>query len=199
MRRTGLVLFGAAMLACGPVLAADPAPCAGSSAPPALAALVQRMAAQPLHYGGDISGTLPARAGTGDAAGAPNPVPAHLMLAVGYADGQGRLAGDALVMDPTRHLVDTATVSGQVQPGPAGQCRLLLQFTDGETATVDGTCTPQLLSGALALSPRRPGWITRTLTWWNDRELPGRVWMDRDSFASPFETMPASCAAPAPV
>ncbi|MCQ8239422.1 hypothetical protein [Rhizosaccharibacter radicis] len=164
--------------------------CTAGAPTPALSSLVARMAAQPFRFGGDVAGTLPDTVADPDR-GSRLPAPSRLLIALGPVGTDGRSSGDALLMDGARRLIATGTVQAAVNA--AGDCRVSMAFSDGERAELDGTCRADTISGPLTLQGRRPGFIRRVASWWDDRRVDGWAWMDRASFDVPFRQPAGVC------
>ena len=132
-------------------------------------ALVRRMAAQPLRYGGILRG----------------PVDGHVLIGLDAPGSDGALHGEAVLLGADRRLIEAGTVSGRVQPQsvPGGHdCTVDLAFDDRVT-TLRGICSDAAVSGELLdRSTALPGWLARQIFWWDHSDSRGRAWLTEAAF-----------------
>jgi hypothetical protein len=131
-------------------------------------ALLRSMTAKPLRYGGVLRG----------------PVNGRLLLALDEPAPDGGLQGKAMLLTDDRHLIETATVSGNwaAAPVPGGHdCTLRLSLAD-RTVTLLGLCTADTLSGQILTRRKGANWLTRQILWWDHADAGGRYWLTGAAF-----------------
>ena len=157
---------------------ACPAVAAGPTAWPDPVAAMQRIAAEPFHYGGEVQGSVPEVAQPVDRP------PLHLSIGLSAPAADGSLSGEAILFTVDRHLVAEGRLSGRIMPGLTGgtaACSLHLALPT-EDVSLSGICTADTLSGEIVSQPRHVALLTRLVSWWGDRAVAGRYWLTPASF-----------------
>ena len=145
------------------------------------AAAMQKIAAEPFRYGGEIQGSVPELTQSVDQP------PVHLSIGLSSPATNGSLTGEAILFTADRRLVAEGPVSGRITPGltngTAG-CDLHVALP-GQDVALSGICTADTLSGEIVSAPRHVTLFTRLVSWWGDRAVAGRYWLTPASFDPP--------------
>ena len=155
----GLLL---AVLAKGPAFAQSPAFAADPNA------LMRRMSSQPWRYGGKLCCARPG----------------ILLMALDLPGPDGRIRGEAMSLTPDRHLIATASVTGQWQPQavPGGHACTLRMAWPTREMVLRGVCSATTLSGRISLRTPPDGWLDGVIHWWGDEQESGEAWMTEATF-----------------
>ena len=131
-------------------------------------ALMRRMSAQPWRYGGRLCCARPG----------------ILLMAFDLPDPDGSLRGEAMLLTPDRHLIATATVTGQWQLGtvPGGHACTLRMALPQREMVISGVCSATTLSGRVSSHALPGGWLDSVVHWWGDEQDSGQAWMTQAAF-----------------